>query len=100
MSASRRPTSAPLLNRAAARLTATVDLPTPPLPEATAIVCFTPGSISLGWARMKAGRTLAVILKSTSVTPASPPTYWRGGASKRGRAREGGGGGTDGQGHA
>src|SRR6266516_5691573 len=74
MSASSRPTEAPLLRRAAARLTATVDLPTPPLPDATAIVCLTPGRISDGLGRRKAGRTLAVIRTSTPVTPASWPT--------------------------
>src|SRR6267143_6894025 len=74
MSASRRPTVAPLLRSAAARLTATVDLPTPPLPDATAIVCFTPGRISEGLGRMKAGRTLAVIRTSTPVTPGSSLT--------------------------
>ena len=30
--------------RPSARLTAVVDLPTPPLPEATAMMCFTPGT--------------------------------------------------------
>ena len=43
MSASRRPTRAPSRARLTARFTATVDLPTPPLPDATAIVFFTPG---------------------------------------------------------
>src|SRR2546430_2477036 len=74
MSASSRPTEAPLRRSAAARFTATVDLPTPPLPEATAIVCFTPGRISEGFGRVKAGRTFAVIRTSTAVTPASSPT--------------------------
>src|SRR6267378_3673806 len=74
MSASRRPTSAPAFLRAAARLTATVDLPTPPLPDATAIVCFTPGRISLGFGRMKDWRTLAVIRTWTSLTPGISPT--------------------------
>src|SRR5207302_1529521 len=74
MSASSNPTEAPLLRSAAARLTATVDLPTPPLPDATAIVCLTPGKISEGLGRMKAGRTLAVMRTSTPVTPGSSPT--------------------------
>ena len=43
MSASRRPTEAPSRARLTARLTATVVLPTPPLPDATAIVFRTPG---------------------------------------------------------
>jgi len=51
MSASMRPTDAPPLARATARLTARVDLPTPPLPEATAMMFFTPGSRgrSMSW---------------------------------------------------
>ena len=43
MSASRRPTRAPSRARLTARLTATVVLPTPPFPDATAMVFFTPG---------------------------------------------------------
>src|SRR4051794_6043116 len=43
MSASMRPTRPPCFCRASARLAATVDLPTPPLPLATAIRCLTPG---------------------------------------------------------
>ena len=43
MSASSRPTFAPSRARLTARFTATVDLPTPPLPDATAIVLRTPG---------------------------------------------------------
>ena len=42
----RRPSS-PSLARPTARLQATVDLPTPPLPEATAMMCLTPGIGSL-----------------------------------------------------
>src|SRR6202165_5242075 len=74
MSASRRPTSAPLLRSAAARLTPTIDLPTPPLPDATAMVCLTPGRISDGLGRMNAGRTFAVMRTSTPVTPGISPT--------------------------
>src|SRR6266480_304945 len=44
MSQSHRPTRAPVCSSATARFAATVDLPTPPLPLATAITCFTPGS--------------------------------------------------------
>jgi hypothetical protein len=43
MSASSTPTLAPSAARASARLTAVVDLPTPPLPEATAMMFFTFG---------------------------------------------------------
>src|SRR6266536_5097171 len=48
MSASVRPTRRPCMCRATARLAATVDLPTPPLPLATAITCFTPGRAIFG----------------------------------------------------
>ena len=44
MSASSTPTLAPLTASAAARLVVTVDLPTPPLPAATAMMFFTPGN--------------------------------------------------------
>ena len=44
MSASRMPTLSFLAARAMARLTAVVDLPTPPLPEATAMIDLTPGT--------------------------------------------------------
>ena len=44
MSASTRPTRRPSRARPAARLAVTVLLPTPPLPLATATMCFTPGS--------------------------------------------------------
>src|SRR6266850_1711951 len=71
MSASSNPTEAPLWRSAAARLTATVDLPTPPLPDATAMVCFTPGRTSDGLGLMKAGLTLAVIRTSLALLQAA-----------------------------
>src|SRR4029077_1064255 len=43
MSQSHRPTRAPVCSSATARFAATVDLPTPPLPLATAMTCLTPG---------------------------------------------------------
>src|SRR6478736_4699501 len=43
MSASSRPTLSPRSRRPSARLSADVDLPTPPLPDATAITAATPG---------------------------------------------------------
>src|SRR5687768_8012401 len=43
MSASRIPTVRPSAFRPRARLQAVVDLPTPPLPDATATTCRTPG---------------------------------------------------------
>ena len=45
MSASSKPVLQPSAASAAARFTATVDLPTPPLPEATAILWRTPGMV-------------------------------------------------------
>src|SRR6476659_7240525 len=44
MSASSTPTRSPLARSPSARLAATVDLPTPPLPEATATIAPTPGA--------------------------------------------------------
>ena len=44
MSASSRPVATPCAASPRARLTAVVDLPTPPLPEATAMMCLTPGT--------------------------------------------------------
>ena len=44
MSASSTPTLRPIALSASARLAATVDLPTPPLPEATAMIAPTPGT--------------------------------------------------------
>src|ERR1700716_997659 len=74
MSASSTPTLAPERLSPAARFTATVDLPTPPLPDATAIVCLIPG-IAMPWgpAANDTG-TLAVILSSTAVTPGRDST--------------------------
>src|SRR5712692_6220254 len=74
MSASRSPTLAPLMPSEQARLIATVDFPTPPFPDATAIACLTPGMTLFGCRRLKAERTLAVIFRSTAVTPGRSPT--------------------------
>src|SRR5512144_1620516 len=43
MSASRIPVFSPSAAKPSARLQEVVDLPTPPLPEATAMMCLTPG---------------------------------------------------------
>src|SRR5437588_12160695 len=43
MSASRMPAFRPSAAKPSARLQEVVDLPTPPLPDATAITCLTPG---------------------------------------------------------
>src|SRR6266513_2951456 len=74
MSASRSPTLAPESWREAARLTAMVDLPTPPFPEPTAITCFTPGTVLSREPPLNAARTLEVIFRSTAVTPGRLPT--------------------------
>ena len=66
-SASIRPTRAPVSARATARFAATVDLPTPPLPEPTAITCLTPGR-SGPLAPLRAV-TLAVMSMLMLVTP-------------------------------
>ena len=51
MSASSSPTFSPCAERARARLQAVVDLPTPPLPEATATMWRTPGKRGAGAGR-------------------------------------------------
>ena len=53
MSASSSPTVAPAWASATARLTLTVLLPTPPLPDATAMMFLTPGHELLGLARLR-----------------------------------------------
>src|SRR3954451_5373656 len=55
MSQSHRPTRAPVWSSASGRFAATVDLPTPPLPLATAITCLTPG------------------IRAVTVAPPAPP---------------------------
>src|ERR1700761_6823431 len=45
ISASMRPTRKPILTNAAARLTASVVLPTPPFPDPTAMMLATPGRV-------------------------------------------------------
>src|SRR5919204_1191967 len=84
MSASSRPTLAPDSRSDAARFTATVDLPTPPLPEPTAMTCLTPG-IAGSWRPLKAAGTFAVIFTSTAVTPGRSETSWRASVWKRSR---------------
>src|SRR5450432_2038127 len=61
------PTRAPCTERAAARLVVTVDLPTPPLPAATAMMLRTPGRRGLS-GRLGRPRTLAD--RRTSIAPA------------------------------
>ena len=52
MSASNNPTLAPNDFKAKAKFTDMVDLPTPPIPEETAIIFFTPDSIIVRIARL------------------------------------------------
>ena len=82
MSASRRPTDAPSIARAVARLTDTLLLPTPPLPDATAMRLRTPGmrfSERTGFARHtiadqgQVDRSCAQLAGSTGRWPRSRP---------------------------
>ena len=70
MSASSNPTLAPSAASASARFTAVVLLPTPPLPDATATIFFTPGNSCTprctAW-----GTTFMLMLTETLVTPAT-----------------------------
>src|SRR5438309_6354233 len=67
------PTLAPVPCSASARFTATVDLPTPPLPEDTAMVCLTSGIMSAGrWGA--AGAALGAC-------PCAWPCWWAGAAA-------------------
>ena len=77
MSPSSTPTRAPNFESATARFTATVVLPTPPLPAPTAITFFTPGSGGPPFSGAVAERTTAVMATSTAVTPGSAATASR-----------------------
>src|SRR5215813_1873261 len=91
MSASRMPTLRPSAESPRARLTAVVDLPTPPLPEATAMIASTPGTPAAssprarawgaapappaaGAGRAAAGLRSAVSATMADATPGSPRT--------------------------
>ena len=113
MSASSRPARLPSRASATARLAASVDLPTPPLPLPTAMIRFTPGTIAgpacgVGWrpifrsgggAGFGAG-PCAVRSTETAATPGSAATAasaaarvgssagaWPGSTSSRKRTR-------------
>ena len=78
MSPSMMPTRLPAFASAIARFTATVVLPTPPLPAPTAMTFFTPGTGARPPSPpMPAARTLAVMLTLTPVTPGSAITAAR-----------------------
>jgi hypothetical protein len=74
MSPSSTPTRPPQRASASARFTATVVLPTPPLPAPTAMTFFTPGSGVRPVSGADTERTWAVIRTSTSVTPGTART--------------------------
>src|SRR3954471_11952034 len=83
MSASSRPTRNPRSRRPRARLRAVVDLPTPPLPDATAITAATPGisdCFAMGEAGLCGGRC-----EETGCTPG--PCRCGGGAAGEPRLR-------------
>src|ERR1700738_5305313 len=77
ISASRTPTRQPSEARPSARLTQVVDLPTPPLPEATAMMLEIPGmamprgGVGFGEERLGGLCLSAVRLTSTLATPAN-----------------------------
>src|SRR6266571_6927141 len=68
-----RPTRAPLRERATARFTAVVDLPTPPFPAPTATMLRMPGT---DWRpKPPRARTSAVIFARAAFTPGSAATF-------------------------
>src|SRR5436309_1859044 len=69
MSPSIMPTLLPHLASASARFTASVVLPTPPLPAPTAITFFTPGTGCRGPSAPAASRTRALVCTSTGQPP-------------------------------
>src|SRR6266700_4238851 len=84
MSAPRTPTRSPFARSPTARLAATVDLPTPPLPEATATIAPTPDTTpraaraaagAAGWGAVRPrGAACAVSTAVTESTPGSAST--------------------------
>src|SRR5262245_5727920 len=77
MSPSRSPTRAPVCASAIARFAATVLLPTPPLPEPTAITGPTPGSALRSADGSRGLRTRLVVWMRTSVAPGIASTARR-----------------------
>ncbi len=75
MSASRRPTVAPARASATARFTAIVLLPTPPLPDATAMTFLTPGTSCSGRAGAER-RTIDDQVMSTESAPIERTADW------------------------
>ena len=86
MSASRMPVLSPMACRPSARLTAVVDLPTPPLPDATAIMCLMPATCGR-WPRPAAAGAGAAGAAPPRPCPwHGPPAPWRFPAPSRARA--------------
>src|SRR6478609_2507943 len=77
MSPSSTPTRAPIFDSATARFTATVVLPTPPLPAPTAITFFTPGSGGLPCSGADTDLTTNDDVTAASRTPGSDATTSR-----------------------
>src|SRR5512134_588482 len=77
MSPSRSPTWAPVRASAIARFAATVLLPTPPLPEPTAMTWPTPSSARRSAEGSFGFRTRLVVVIATSATPGMPRTAAR-----------------------
>ena len=72
MSASSTPTFRPRSRKPSARLIAVVDLPTPPLPDATAMMDFTPGTPA-GPAPCPARGAAAPLRRTRSRRTCAPP---------------------------
>ncbi len=80
-SASSTPTLRPSLARPTARLQATVDLPTPPLPDATAMMCLTPGMGAVERRRAAAAAVAAAVRMAAG--RARPPPISRAASAVR-----------------
>ena len=74
-SASNTPTRAPIFASAVAKLAVVVDLPTPPLPDATAMMFFTPLIVGMPFCTLCA-TTLCVISSFTGLPVAAAMASW------------------------
>ena len=100
MSPSMMPTRPPHFASAMARFTATVVLPTPPLPAPTAMMFLTPSTGARPASGALTARTLAVISTSTAFTPGSAMTAACACSRICSLTGTGGGGELDGERHA
>src|SRR6516164_76450 len=73
MSASSTPVRRPRSLKASARLAAVVDLPTPPLPEATAMIAPTPGTPTVPCARCAAAAAAGDVAPGCGRAPGVGP---------------------------